>query len=653
MRGTSLTWSPPRRCGPRTPATHPGSVRRSLRLARGRGIWSRCSWTLLLWFGALVAHPASAVAEDAVTVPARPDADTVSDEAPHAPTQAAPAARPDGDIERDRVRRALRAHGLEAVAVPQDGTPLCTIHVVREDIFVADEALPTWPNALHRKTREQVVRRALTLREGGTWTELEVRASERELRSRGLFSAVAIVPVRSNTPDCVDALVLTRDQWSLLLGWNLTSAGSTITELYVSASESNFLGRNVGLRMELLRTPGDLAVGPAVILPAVGARRLRLSHSFRVFVGQDGALEGTRNSFRLSRPLRAARDRFGWSTALDHVHRVERNFTGDTLRRWQPEDPALAPIPEQWRLQFLSASAGLDLAQGERYRRTLSPGLFLRVAHRQPLTQDVEGLPESVVAAFRDARIPRDEIAVGPRVQWRVDENRFLNLQNVNDFGVTEETRLGLGLALGGEWSEPTFGASTRAVRPNTSVAWTAPLGSDAYVRASTGAALTVMPRGTTTTLQGRARVVSPQRLAGRVHGLFTARFVVDDDPIGLALIGANTGLRGVPEGSYLHQDAMQLRVEWRSRPIRLLEARFGAVVFSDSALLRGGELAPGWQAYGSVGSGMRMRVPQFMGAVFAADLGFPLRDSRTVPFGDTGIRVPAPLLSLSMGQAF
>ncbi|TVR03302.1 MAG: hypothetical protein EA398_05300 [Deltaproteobacteria bacterium] len=561
--------------------------------------------------------------------------------------------RVEGDIERSRVRAVLEERGLRATE-PGDRT-ICALHVVAQDIFLPGDPFPRFLNAFHRTTREGTIRAALSFAEGDRWDELLVEASERELRGRLLYSLVAIVAVEhASDPACIGVLVLTQDQWSLQLGWDVTLAGNALTDVFVSMRETNFLGRNVTLGMDLNRSQGDFALGPSVFVPSVGDRRLRVQARGQLILDHGGTPEGTRSSFRLEQPIRSVADRHGWVVGVDHVHRLDRLWLDGTLRETTVEvDGTSWTFPERWRRTSLSGFGLRRWGIGERWRHTVSVGPWFRWTDRALLERDIDGIPLPAVEAFREERLPEDERSVGPLVQWQLVESRFLRMRNVNSFGTTESFRLGLLVAASAEHAEPLLGSRVRTLRPAASVGYRVRLGPDAWVlpEALTSVRLERGAENRSFTLSLRG--VSPERLCGRLHLHVRQRLNGRTRSGVVEILGADTVLRGYPQGWVRARDVGVARVEWRSRPLRLFDSSLGGVLFSDSAWARGGDLTADWSAWSAAGAGFRLRVPQFMATVFAMDLGFPLHDGRRVEVGRSGVRIPAPLLSAHVGQAF
>ena len=128
----------------------------------------------------------------------------------------------------------------DAVAAP--GPVVRAIELFRYDVFSPAEAtsfLPRLANDLHFTTRAGVIRRELLFRPGEPYDSAKVAETARNLRSLGVFRAVAIDTVRSDSGLVVR--VMTADGWSTRPITNLNTAGSTWVPT-IGVEENNFLG---------------------------------------------------------------------------------------------------------------------------------------------------------------------------------------------------------------------------------------------------------------------------------------------------------------------------------------------------------------------------------------------------------------------------
>src|SRR5690606_17237772 len=102
---------------------------------------------------------------------------------------------------------------------------------------------PTFFNAFHWLTDEDVVRRELLFEEGGPYREVRVLETMRNLRSIGVYALARIVPVHAEDGQ-VGVLVYVRDLWSLRAETDFQVTAGTVDRLLLQLTERNLFGRN-------------------------------------------------------------------------------------------------------------------------------------------------------------------------------------------------------------------------------------------------------------------------------------------------------------------------------------------------------------------------------------------------------------------------
>jgi hypothetical protein len=158
-----------------------------------------------------------------------------------------------------RTQRVLDRLGLVPAAAPE-GRAIAFIRVVRDEVFVEDEAIPTWLNWFHVTTREQVVRRELLFEQGGAYQDARIEETMRNLRGMGIFAFVRIVAVQTRDPGAVGIVVHTRDLWSLRLETSF-NATTFIDSLLVRATERNLFGYNKAVGADVTLQPKSYTLG--------------------------------------------------------------------------------------------------------------------------------------------------------------------------------------------------------------------------------------------------------------------------------------------------------------------------------------------------------------------------------------------------------
>jgi hypothetical protein len=540
-----------------------------------------------------------------------------------------------GELELRVIERALEDLALEPDLDPW-GKPVCEIRVKVYPIFLEEDLLPTWINVFHRRTRERVIRRALTVRPGDPFDVLAYEDAERAIRDPNVFSVVTVVPTRADDPECVDVLVAVRDIWSLRAGFSIVSNGSAVSSLYLGITENNFLGTADALSFGVDRGPGSTTIGPAYLSQHFAGSPLTVYGAFDVIVENGrGGLEGTASAFQVARPLRAERERWGWTTSFAHDDRIVRRYIGTrlVLRDYDGE-----LVPDRYRSRYVGGSASFTRAWGDEHRTHLTPGVLATWRDHEPVPRDPT-LSEAAIAAYAADHLPRSELAIGPTLGLSFFRNRYFRVVNVDTYGVSEELRRGYLVSFSTRLSEPTLGSDTRYVTFSTNASWRLPLGSDAFFSTAFGHSLRADGRLSDVSVSGSARLVLPTLWAGRWVMHATVTELLRNGGNARLTVGGDNGLRGYPTGAFEGTRSLTANIEWRSKPARIRRVHLGGVAFVDvgSAWNEGDFVT----YHPSVGIGGRIVLPATGTVVRVADLSLPLN-----PAG-------RPVLSLGVGQAF
>ncbi|HMY57314.1 MAG TPA: hypothetical protein PK472_03630, partial [Pseudomonadota bacterium] len=102
----------------------------------------------------------------------------------------------------------------------------------------------TWLNAVHVRTRHEVIARELLFRVGEPFRRDVFEESGRNLRSLFILSVARLVALRGTSPDRVKVLVVTKDQWSLRLNTEFRFDQARLDVLSFQFAEHNLAGRN-------------------------------------------------------------------------------------------------------------------------------------------------------------------------------------------------------------------------------------------------------------------------------------------------------------------------------------------------------------------------------------------------------------------------
>lgn len=147
-------------------------------------------------------------------------------------------------------------------------------------------------------------------------------------------------------------------------------------------------------------------------------------------------------------------------------------------------------------------------------------------------------------------------------------------------------------------------------------------------------------------------RVVTPSTALGRLigDGIVAHRYR-DYLKINYEL-GGESRLRGYPSTEFIGKDLVAYNLELRSRPVRVVTAQLGGVLFYDI-----GDASDGFSRMhlkDSVGAGVRVLFPQLDRVVFRVDWGLPLEPPiSSLTAAEQGFRTFPGSLFMTFGQAF
>lgn len=154
------------------------------------------------------------------------------------PPPSAPVTRRVNPFLRDegRIVRRIEVRTFDPFGYSVDDTTLTPVN-----------ALQTWADRLHRKTRPRIVRNLLLVRPLQPLDPLKVAESERVLRASPFVNDARILvrPVHS-APDSVDLIVLVHDKWSIDV-----DGEADLTSASVRLREKNFLGLGQALEQRV------------------------------------------------------------------------------------------------------------------------------------------------------------------------------------------------------------------------------------------------------------------------------------------------------------------------------------------------------------------------------------------------------------------
>ncbi len=580
-------------------------------------------------------------------------------------------------FEQNHVLRACAHLKLEPSSAAS-GRRLDFIRIYRFPVMVDFEGLPQFPNLVHAVTREHIIKRELVIQPGDPYDSNRIGETIRNLKSLGIFTLVAAMPTMDREKNEYGLVLVTRDLWSLRLESAYQFTGATLDALKLQLTERNLagLGKLALIRFEL--SPFTISSGGLYLDPRLLGHKLRLQASAdAIFLREDGDYNGYRTLLSVDRPFYQLSQRWGFSSVLQIQDYGGRNSAqGQLLSYDDPETLDVEQIPMEWRSKLRNAEALGRVQIGRRLmlRAGLGAGLLLfdsRPADSTNLSQ----YSDATARRFRTRILPEDLKWFYPVGTLSVFENRFKTYLNLSGYAVGEELQLGFSSGLSVRAPLRSLGSDESLLSLGGRVTWREAILGDGLIELALGSSARLRPTArmkalpnvlsapgvsasdvqgylaaakektgsqslTDLTMLARVRAASPRLSWGRIVSRTDLLNFAYWDDLPLLTLGGDNGLRGYSSQSFLSFGGHRLRtnLEYRSTPVRLANLRGGVVAFYDAGYLRGG--SSGYSGLKqSIGTGVRMVIPQVSRQPYRVDLGFPVDGSGfmiTVTGGNT-----------------
>lgn len=280
-------------------------------------------------------------------------------------------------------------------------------------------------NALHRTTREKVVRRELLFAEGQPYDGSLVMETERNLRLLPYIRRAAIEGV-VNSSGTVDVVVRTYDAWTLELAGDFKRVGG-VTDLKAGFTERNILGRGAEVSAEYRRA-GTTPYRSAGWKETQFLGRPHLNLTLAAASGPD-----SRDfSFSVDRPFFASIARASKGLTGAYSEKKAALYRGD-----DPNGEALRRASE------LGFSCGVAIATSTFRTRRVRAGVANRHVDYLPLP----GTPPGALPA-------REQFVVFQLgLDWQ--ELDFVEERRIQKFTHDEDYNLGLVLLPSVSWAPP------------------------------------------------------------------------------------------------------------------------------------------------------------------------------------------------------
>jgi hypothetical protein len=570
-------------------------------------------------------------------------------------------------LERERIRRALlRVHG-QIDSKPQ-GKRIESIEVVALPVFEPEDPVPQFLNWFHVTTQNYVIQREVLLRVGAPFDQRLSDETERNLRNLLLFSVVVALPVNGSSPDSVRYVVVTKDIWSLRLGWDGRFNQGVLDYLALQPTERNLFGSGRQLFGTLEFGRRTYTVGGGFYEPRLAGTRTRiLVRGSAVVNCATGDIEGSSGSFQYSRPLYSTRTKWSYSTVVSWTDgqgplNVQSNLGGsicsvrtdDELRTGMLRSGRRAYIPNLYYYDSQAFTQTFTRSYGYRFKTNLSFGLeATRLGYGGADLSSVRAAPSDVPGELTQAErlaiedyyrrlLPIGDERISPFFQiqsFTTDYQRDINSETLGlqeDFAMGHVSWLRIYPAL------RALGSARDMLGIDAITSYAAPVGSG-YVKAYAYNSIELSsPEKTDGSLTLRLRFTTPRLPLGRfVYDAYFLDHYRNYRNVNQAL-GGTTRLRGYQNIAAVGDHYLASNLEFRTRPFEIFSVQLAAVAFYDmgDAFDTFGQL----QLKHGVGGGIRFLAPQLDREVFRLDVGVPVPFD--APTGETTVIA-------TFGQAF
>jgi hypothetical protein len=574
-----------------------------------------------------------------------------------AASTAAPARRFSA-LEQERIRRALaRVRGT--LEDQPEGKRIESIEIVALEVFEPEDPVPQFVNWFHVTTRPHVIERELLFRVGHRYDKSVADETERNLRGLGLFSVVLVLPMRGSSADTIRYLVLTKDIWSLRVGWDGRINKGVVDYLSLVPTERNLFGTGRQLFTSIVFGRRTYTVGAGFIEPRLADSRTFVSARMDAVVNcSTGDMEGSSGSFEYGRPLASARSRWGYSTSVawrngQYPLDIPYSQVGSicSLRAAEEamvslENGKIAYFPNQLYADSQSFSQSFVRSYGLVYKTNLTFGLeALRSASREVDLSSIRAAESEVpgeLTAYEVSRVeryyrrflPRNSSRISPFFQLQSYTTQFHHDLNGETLALQEDYRLGHIATLRIYPALKDLGSSRNLLGLQSSLSYAIPVGTG-YLKASAGQTIELSTLNQTDArLTLALRFNSPRFALGRF--VYDARLIdtYRNFQNGFQVLGGTGRLRGYQLQAEVGRHALINNLEFRTRPVQIFSSQIAAVAFYDvgDAFDRVNDL----KLQHGVGVGLRFLIPELDRDVFRIDLGMPIPSD--AQYGETSV---------------
>ena len=564
-----------------------------------------------------------------------------------ASSDAVAATRRYSPLEEERIRRALlRVNGVREVN-PQ-GKRIESIEVVALPVFEPEDPVPQFLNWFHVTTQDYVIQREVLFRVGSRFDQRLSDETERNLRALLLFSVVVALPVQGQSPDSIRYILVTKDIWSLRLGWDGRINQGVVDYLSLQPTERNLFGTGRQLYGTLVFGRRTYSVGGGFYEPRLAGSRTRIQLEGSTVVNcATGQIEGSSGSFQYSRPLYSTQTQWSYSTVVAWTDgrgplSVASNLRGSICSAKTQDEFAVglrsgrrAVLPNQYSYDSQELTQTFTRSFGYRFKTNLSFGLEAQrlayggssLANVRTAPSDVPGsLTESeyaAVVAYYNRLIPVSDTRISPFFQissYTTDYHRDINMETL---GLQEDVSMGQVAAVRVYPALEALGSSRNLLGLDAIASYAHPVGSGFTKLSLSHSVELSSAEQTDAQLSMAFRLTSPRLGFGRI--VYDARFIdhyYNYRNTNQAL-GGTTRLRGYQTTAAAGSNYIVSNLELRSRPLEIFSTQLAGVLFYD--------VGDAFDSFGridmkhGVGAGIRFLAPQLDRDVFRVDVAMPV----------------------------
>ncbi len=540
-----------------------------------------------------------------------------------------PAASGYSPYEQASIDEATARLGSRVDADPE-GKVVEGVDIVTLDVIEPRDPAPGVLNLLHATTRRYVIEREVLMNRGDPYRRfLCDESARRNLRSLPQLSLVICTATAGSSPDRVRVLVITKDVWSLRMGWDLSFIGGGLESLQLVPTETNLGGTHQIVLARYVYRPESQSLALGYRIPRLAGTRIGLAAESGIIWNRDGHAEGSSGALAAGSPLYSAFTEWSWAATT--------RWRDEVIRRYRNAQLAYDPNGVPWEYRTRQAAEGgyVTRSFGSTIKNDFTLGAEMNIRVFLPpelpgganasARDDYRSLGPSpqAIASFTASYIPTSDTRVGPFVQYRSYTSNFLRVLDFETLGLQEDFRLGHDVALRIYPISEALGSSRTFLGTYAAAQYTVPLG-DGLARASIESTVEAERHRTSDgSIEADLRIVTPRLGFGRLVFDAGALNRYSNYMNRTSYLGGSGRLRGYPSNFFAGKDVVVYNLEFRSRPVEILSCQLGAAAFYDvgHAANGFGRLRPRQ----SVGFGFRILFPQLDRVVFRGDLGFPV----------------------------